>query len=203
MLSSEVVIRREQSTKSPCQCTVCERARASSKGNSNVDSQQLRSYLGGLDGAIQPSFDNLTITCHQIVESYAQPLPSVLYDDTTPARIVDGNLWIVLCHYVNGVNVTQSLRQGDITSSMTGCMTIQTQFPNVPRHQRRLLIEHSLEMAAYRDVAKRMRGSHSPKSQPDLTRAYPPREDQEQDDGVDRLLTFEDFAFEEADDIDD
>ncbi|KAF9989030.1 Type 1 phosphatases regulator ypi1 [Mortierella antarctica] len=173
------------------------------RGADKPKKRVLNEYERMPKGAIQPSFDNLTITCHQIVESYAQPLPSVLYDDTTPARIVDGNLCIVLCHYVNGVNVTQSLRQGDITSSMTGCMTIQTQFPNVPRHQRRLLIEHSLEMAAYRDVAKRMRGSHSPKSQPDLTRAYPPRKDQEQDDGVDRLLTFEDFAFEDADDIDD
>ncbi|KAF9963348.1 hypothetical protein BGZ70_007480 [Mortierella alpina] len=79
--------------------------------------------------------------------------------------------------------------------------TIQTQFPNVPQHQRRLLIEHSLEMAAYRDILKRVRGNHSPKSQLDIRRTCPPKEDQEQD-GVDRMLTFDDFAFEEVDDID-
>ncbi|KAF9290830.1 hypothetical protein BGZ68_005902 [Mortierella alpina] len=81
--------------------------------------------------------------------------------------------------------------------------TIQSQFPNVPQHQRRLLIEHSLEMAAYRDIIKRMRGNHSPKSQLDKTRAYSLKEDQEQE-GVDQMLTFEDFAFEEeVDDVDD
>ncbi|CAO3563097.1 unnamed protein product [Mortierella alpina] len=80
--------------------------------------------------------------------------------------------------------------------------TIQTQFPNVPQHQRRLLIEHSLEMAAYRDIVRRVLGNRPPKSQLDIRRAYPTKEVQEQD-GVDRTLTFDDFAFEEVDDIDD
>ncbi|KAF9950258.1 hypothetical protein BGZ72_008058 [Mortierella alpina] len=202
MLSSEVVISREQATKNLCHCPVCEKARASTEGDPNVDSLQFHPHLNGQDGSIQPSFDTLTIICHQIVENYPQPLTSVLHDDITPTRIEDGSLWIVLCHHVNGINVTESLRQGNVTSSMIECMTIQTQFPNVPQHQRRLLIEHSLEMAAYRDIVRRMRGNHSLKGQLDTTLAYFRQQDREQE-GVDRMLTFEDFAFEEVDDIDD